>query len=980
MGYRILTYTNPYELDKTPYWNELRGLPHFCVARTLVNGLVDVMRDSIDGLICPLDDLIKHERVYKAWEDNIARRIEQHSYLTKLFAITKEKSKDPRKETFFAALTKNQSQFLDAIRLFTELNIPASSLHQELATKEQKAFVRVLARLQANDDPLFRFPATPDLSELKLAIDDLAKRELKEYRKQMQRIGEKPDPKREQWLQRNIEHTKSMSLTGFVVHGVHQFSPAQLRLITDLGRRENFTVYFLFNYQPKYSSIYDSWLSIYENFETKIETDGKEYAIIPPQDQTVSNSLATALGLLCEGEYTPADPMMRSSYETYKTCKLIKFANLTEYANYVAKGVDAAKRKYWSQLKPLERGRTSNGSRAVLRLLDEQVYTANRDIHDLLNMYFPEYSKNRHFLSYPIGQFFSNLYRLWDWEAGELRFELPAIRECITSGLVGCGQAERLLRISYVLEIIIGKIERYSGVEDSFVSQMGKYLSLYDEVSKATVHTKAAEVKSLSIYNSDTISRQEIVLFIDAVKQLNDSAVYLFGQSHEDFVQFGQHFGRLQDYIKEKKNELVTQAETDLINDLLARLQYVVNSSQDVSGTFYDLRQGLYFYLKQKQEEQGSDWVVKNFEQIDGDILHSRKQHRLYQKKAESGDRDAKDRIYHFACLSDRDMNVSIDHLLPWPLTDEFILKAYTPIDLQFQVYYSALSERNGFLRYALFYGLYFNYCDVRLSFVEETQDEITEPFTLLSLLGINTNDYQISGYALQGDQVIPPAEKLKRVNVDKFHLMSMMLCPHRYLMEYVIREKPVADSEFLYQKVFESALLHGVWSRCANQKADLIYKNLVGITRNEASKLQKYFFFWNKIQIEDICRRVVNYMKFGVLEKNIRNGYLKVYGDIGHHTEIRKRYGQGSIYVDISEKEPQNPYPAFEAITRKEGQNKIYSLHQFNDNAKVPQELLADIRSYLGKSMAEKQTVVSDWCAYCTCKDICLDPFVSKE
>ena len=166
-------------------------------------------------------------------------------------------------------------------------------------------------------------------------------------------------------------------------------------------------------------------------------------------------------------------------------------------------------------------------------------------------------------------------------------------------------------------------------------------------------------------------------------------------------------------------------------------------------------------------------------------------------------------------------------------------------------MYYSALSERNGFLRYALFYGLYFNYCDVRLSFVEETQDEITEPFTLLSLLGINTNDYQISGYALQGDQVIPPAEKLKRVNVDKFHLMSMMLCPHRYLMEYVIREKPVADSEFLYQKVFESALLHGVWSRCANQKADLIYKNLVGITRNEASKLQKYFFFWNKYKLK---------------------------------------------------------------------------------------------------------------------------------
>ena len=325
MPYKILTYTNPYEINKTTYWNEIKDLPHFCVARTLVNGLVDVMQDSIGGLICPLDDLVKHKYIYKEWEDNISRRIEQYSYLTKLFAETKVKSSDPRKEEFFSALGKNQSQFLDALRLFIELDIPAASLHSDLAMKEQKAFIRVLSKIQLENNRLFRFPETPDLTKVKLAIDNIVENELEEYRKQMKRAGRLPDPKREQWLQRSIQTTKVSKLTGIIIHGVHQFSPTQIRLITDL-EKQGLTIYFLFNYQPKFSAIYDSWMNIYGNFEVQVETDNKDYAMIPPEYQTESYALATALGLLCEGKYSPANPDMRASYEKYKGCEFLKFA------------------------------------------------------------------------------------------------------------------------------------------------------------------------------------------------------------------------------------------------------------------------------------------------------------------------------------------------------------------------------------------------------------------------------------------------------------------------------------------------------------------------------------------------------------------------------------------------------------------------------------------------------------------------------
>ena len=63
MPFKIYTYEDPYKLDKADFWNEIAALPHFCGARTLVNGLKDVLGDKIEGLICPLDELVEHEEM-----------------------------------------------------------------------------------------------------------------------------------------------------------------------------------------------------------------------------------------------------------------------------------------------------------------------------------------------------------------------------------------------------------------------------------------------------------------------------------------------------------------------------------------------------------------------------------------------------------------------------------------------------------------------------------------------------------------------------------------------------------------------------------------------------------------------------------------------------------------------------------------------------------------------------------------------------
>ena len=120
MPFKIYTYEDPYKLDQTDFWHEISDIPHFCSARTLVNGMKDVLGENIKGLICPLDDLIQHEKVYKSWTDNISLRVQQYSALSSIFKqiFASPKSDSYQNKAFYMALTQNQTHFLEAIRLF----------------------------------------------------------------------------------------------------------------------------------------------------------------------------------------------------------------------------------------------------------------------------------------------------------------------------------------------------------------------------------------------------------------------------------------------------------------------------------------------------------------------------------------------------------------------------------------------------------------------------------------------------------------------------------------------------------------------------------------------------------------------------------------------------------------------------------------------------------------------------------------------
>ena len=957
MPYKIYTYADPYRLDEADFWNEICSLPHFCGARTLVNGLKDVLKDKIKGLICPLDALTRHSDVYKSWTDDIGLRIRQYSALTKAFRQLLESGKI--NEKMHLALSQNQNYFLEAIRLFVELNIPAAAIDWKKGNTEQQLFVSLLARAQRSS--LFSFPEFPTKEKLKDILVNLAEKEVEDCQ------GSKEEKQRCDLAKRI---TQAQSLNAIVVHGVHQFSPAQLRMLMAMDKM-GITIIYLFNYQKEFSKVYTSWMDIYSSFDAEIHHDTNITSYQMPTMRNASNALACAIGQLCEDNGSFSSPKFRKLRQLYENVEFIEFANITEYAHFVSNKVEKAKRTYSDSRDVMERGEKVWRNRDVLRCLEEQVYTANRDIHALLNIYYPEFSQDRHFLSYPIGQFFSAIYRLWDYEKGCIAFDTAAIKECLSSRVLKAAPGEVLLRTFCNISILFEQITTY----EEFESKIAKdYLENYDDVVSSRSPSDIA-FRQLGIYNKYKVAKSDLVNLIKAIREINEIATYLFriDNTREDFINFGKHFTNLESFLRQRELDLANEKERELITALQNRLDQVKPEKSEFFGTFRDLRSGIYFYLKQKGDaEQGPDWIVKNFEQIDGDILLSKRQFEEDRTKT-----------YHFACLSDRDMNMSINDQLPWPLTDEFLSSAYLPQDLQFQVYCKTLDRRSDFLRYALFYGLCYNRGNLRLSYVRQYADEITEPYVVLSILGLNPK----SGVVTQSNDtdsisVIVKQEEAKTVSYDDKQAMSMFLCPYRYFLDYVTSDSPVIKDGILLQKFFENALIEATWKRIEGKtKSDAMHQ-LAALIDAESSKLEPRVKFWSSTEIFDLKKRALHYLEYEVVNGG-RGNTVARFND--SHMQKRKLFGAAKFVVDISEREIVNPFGSFECLANRQYPNKEYSLHsiptteQALKNPKAVEKFRADIKDYINQTKTQdKVAIAADWCSYCPHRGMCVEPYLT--
>lgn len=882
MPFSIYTYSNPYEINKELYWDSIKNCPHFCVSQTMANGMMGIYEEMTAGKVSTVENLVKGLFAY--WESSECK-IKQYTdideAITRLdIAVNSEKIKQ--------SLRFNRKELCNSLRILFELDMSIEEMRTDLMTEEQRHLVelyRIIRESELVRD--FKLKRHFSESEIENAICEGMK------------------------LERDNVDLSSVNVDTIVIHGVHQFSPMILQTIELVAKYKR--VILLFNYQQQYKNVYQTWIDVYSSFDLPIKSQfTNEFKPNPLLANSYDgNLLADRIANLIEGH--------PEKNETDVPFEILEFDNNTEFASYVAGVFEEALRR---------QERDKETKKSTLYYMQEQFYAANNSVNNILKIYYPGQFGERHFLTYPLGHFFLSITNMWNAEEGGIRIEnMNDVVECLNSGFIKEKTPGKLYSIFNRTKEFFVRAETI----DQIVELLGK---LRKRISKADKDANEKRIGSRLVYFD--VTPEEIDTLVAALKQL-DQITKLF---YADFEDTENNFKKFYKRIKEFLETRILEAEDledefrDVVRRVLIRLEEV--DKIDATGSFDVLKETMVYYLKQESKKGlSANWIVRDFEQIDGDILKSRKQN--------------KDIVYHFACLSDNDMNVTRRDRFPWPLDVTFFEVAQDPIDWKYQVYVKSRREYKNFKRYALIYGLQFNRVKFKLSYVKNVDDKENEMFYLLKILGAKKTypkDKPIGR--------LPETIRDLQLEVDttnkygEYDFYRYRICKYRFLLESTIEKRAVFRDHFLLLKYLEILLENA--ARVTLQGQIATEDVLLATLNYEYKKLERKFEFVKDMHTErmDIITNAKNYLQKSVL----KNG--TIFPAVSPSDDIYMKKREEFIYLQLG---------------NGDGSFSNY----FKD---VPQGEIDTILSSDRVNAAGYAKSCDDWCQYCAVREICLEPY----
>lgn len=864
MGLKIYTYSDPYKIDCEPFWDEIKDCAHFCVSQTMVNGLKKIY-STFNNNITTIYRLINS--LYENWEDintNVKQIMEIDNVINEL------EINDVNSENIKRSLLFNTRSIVSCIRILKELGIESEALLSDNLNIDQKYLIEIYKSIDKSNISAFDFKRVNTLDK----IDKSIKRSLLSNNNEI--------------CGNNINESK------IVIHGIHQFTPSILCAIEDISRYKE--VILLFNYQKQYSEVYQTWLNVYSSFKSpmNIYSNNQFIPTLSLKDSYEGNLLGDAIGKLVEKD--------RSSINhIFSNLEVIEFDNTMEFANYVASIFDQAKKE----------SNKSNFNIAPVAFMKEQFYSASNKVNDILRAYFPEQFGERHFLDYPIGHFFISIINMWDSLNCTIKVEkFSDIKECLNSGMITEKESGQLVSTFNMIEPYIKKERTLIGIERK----------ISDLIKNSRKRHEDKEL--IGFFNVDS---DNLIELRNAIHELNDIIYSFFKDFNEGEDNFRRFYSRVRTFIISKINNMnnLDDEMYKVINSLLMRLE---QSDLPGTGTFNGLKQTMSYYLSQDENTiRGAKWIVRGFNQIDGDILRSSTQ-------------DINKTCYHFCCLSDKDICSDKDEKLPWPLDIRFFEMSYIPLDWKYQVFLKSKMEYHNFNRYALLYGLEFNRVGVKLSYVRNEDNKDNDLYHMLLLLGVKKvkySSYDIDSYSEKlviGDEgtVIDDNLISKLREIDR---IKLSICPYKFALESIEQGKTIFRDRFL------------------------IHRYMKVIIENSIKDLLSGRTFSDEMLKDEIKRSYeVVESRFKILDELEKTQLIStVYKSLNNFIKKMNQYNKRN-----------NTFPVV-------NKNIAISREILDFNPKNQYEVLSDsqIKDYIINK--KFNCIYSDKCKYCASKDICL-------
>lgn len=900
MSLSIYTYSNPYEINNEPFWDSIKNCAHFCVSQTMVNGLSAVYSELNDGQLATVEELV--EALYPNWFDT-KTYIEQYTILTNTLDTVTPNIEPDRWKKIKQSLRFNKSSLLDSIRLMAEMGLSLKNLKIKKITEEQLYLVAAYKAI-LNGENAKKFTLRRNFSDKE--IDQAVKTAL--VAKDVRRGKE-------------AKSVEKIDCNTVVIHGIHQFTPTILSMIEEVAKYKR--VVLLFNYQQQYKEIYQTWLDVYSCFDLNIKSQFNN-EFIPStllQASYKGNVLADQIGKLADGTLTEKSRVLND-------ISVIEFDNITEFSAYVAQIFEDASRKYHED---------ENKKGSALSYMREQFYSANNSVNDILKVYFPEQFGERHFLAYPIGHFFVAVTNMWDSENGGIKIEnMNDIAECLYSGALYEKIPGSLITTFNSTKNYFSRATVLEGDNESegVIDLLKKLRKQNSKLNKGKAEY-AEQLNRLAYYNVDLESIDEL---IEALETLNKITKLFYEDFENENNNFKHFYEKIKDFV-ETQILPTADAETefqDILLRLLARLEEV--EKIETTSTFDCLKDTMAYYLKQEsQKGESANWIVRDFQQIDGDVLKSSTQEA--------------DIIYHYACVSDADMNVKREDQFPWPLTIEFFEKAYEPLDWKYQVYVKSRKEYKHFKRYALVYGLEFNRCNFKLSYIKNDDDKQNELYYILKLLGVKTerNIHNTASTKQNLDLTVNlGVNRSIFVDLDGFR---RRICGYRFALESLIEGGTIYQDRFLQSKYMEIMLANIVRRKLEGQIATEAIMNEA--LDDATSRLSRYFRFLNESEMTDIKTNTKN----AIIHQALKDGKIKQFPKLDDTDTDMMKKKEEFIYLHLENENQENVL-----------------LGKFNDLT------VAEKKKFLPENLKEANysKEANIWCQWCAVREKCLESYKS--
>ncbi|MEW9053436.1 MAG: hypothetical protein AB2392_19910 [Neobacillus sp.] len=426
---------------------------------------------------------------------------------------------------------------------------------------------------------------------------------------------------------------------------------------------------------------------------------------------------------------------------------------------------------------------------------DEELNTRIRD-------FYPEaYAKERHFLSYPLGQYLLHLHSIWKEDEGEYVLTERIIRECFASGWLEDedGNARDL---SHQLDKILPYFsdchtdrEWYERLHKLMLSKLSISRSLKNYHISKEDHFKAVRVSPGLRFSFFSVSLRDLKRIQTHLKKLIKDARWLLNMKQERMT-IKEHFDKIdqllhdsqinRERLSEEENILVERLKESLANPVDERSDYHISDLADAIVVF--LKNGLEKNDIEIDEENPAliDFKIHRFEKVDG----------LIYKKALPH--------LHFCGMDERHFPTSTAPM-PWPISKELLTSLNHPAA---NMYLFREKHRLAFSKYLFFLTVSYK-GQVTFSWIRNFNDEENlDKSIYIEMLKLNQKDEDENHQYEYEPNILGEVDMEKTISsleaLPREEFVEMRLCPRRFYYS------TVSDLFSSYSSSFHTQFLVG--------------------------------------------------------------------------------------------------------------------------------------------------------------------------